>query len=202
MAPVMTLKDVICDRGSDRKACQHHVTFRNLNYDPLNHTFRQHGWLDCSLWILKKSREGVCFFSMDRHIRDDEPSRNVKSGKRWAYLLCHVPLVDQPAMGRMARPWWHPETGSRIDLGTHLGTSAKFLIFNRTQSRVLTGLLTGHNTLRRHLYLLGLLDSSFCRRCGVREETSAHILCECEVWPHSEMRIWAPFFWSLRILRV
>jgi hypothetical protein len=25
MAPVMmTLKDVICDRGSDRKACQHH----------------------------------------------------------------------------------------------------------------------------------------------------------------------------------
>jgi len=48
------------------------------------------------------------------------------------------------------------------------------------QSRVVTGLLTGHNTLRRHLYLLGLLDSPLCRKCGVREETSAHILCECE----------------------
>jgi hypothetical protein len=38
----------------------------------------------------------------------------------------------------------------------------------------------GHNTLRRHLYLLGLLDSPLCRKCRVREETSAHILCEYE----------------------
>ena len=44
----------------------------------------------------------------------------------------------------------------------------------------MTGLLTGHNTLRRYLHLLGLLDSPLRRRCGVREETSAHILCECE----------------------
>ena len=52
--------------------------------------------------------------------------------------------------------------------------------FNRTQSTVVTGLFTGHNTLRRHVYLLGLLDSPLCRKCGVKEETSAHILCECE----------------------
>jgi hypothetical protein len=52
--------------------------------------------------------------------------------------------------------------------------------FNRTQSRAVIGLLTGHNTLRRHLYLLGLLDSALCRKCGVVEETSAHILCKCE----------------------
>jgi hypothetical protein len=52
--------------------------------------------------------------------------------------------------------------------------------FNRTQSRVVIGLLTGHNTLRRYLHLLGLLDSPLCRRCGVKEETSGHILCECE----------------------
>jgi len=54
------------------------------------------------------------------------------------------------------------------------------MTFNRIQSRVVTGLLTGHNTQRRHLYLLGLHDSPLCRKCGVREETSAHILCECE----------------------
>jgi len=52
--------------------------------------------------------------------------------------------------------------------------------FNRTQSRAVTGLLTGHNTLRRHLHLLGLLGSPLCRRCGAEDETSAHILCECE----------------------
>jgi len=64
--------------------------------------------------------------------------------------------------------------------GPSLGTRAKFMAFNRTQSRAVTGLLTGHNTLRRHLHLLGLLDSPLCRKCGVGEETSAHILCECE----------------------
>jgi len=60
------------------------------------------------------------------------------------------------------------------------GTRIKLLSFNRNQSRVVTGLLTGHNTLRRHLCLLGLLDNPLCRKCGVKEETSAHILCECE----------------------
>jgi hypothetical protein len=60
------------------------------------------------------------------------------------------------------------------------GTRIKLLSLNRNQSRVVAGLLTGHNTLRRHLHLLGLLDSPLCRKCGVKEETSAHILCECE----------------------
>ena len=44
----------------------------------------------------------------------------------------------------------------------------------------MTGLLTEHNTLRRHLHLLRLIDSPLCRASGVREETLAHILCECE----------------------
>jgi len=65
-------------------------------------------------------------------------------------------------------------------LGPCLCAKARFLSFNRTQSRVVTGFLTGHNTLRRHLHLLGLLDRPLCRRCGAEEETSAYILCECE----------------------
>jgi len=56
----------------------------------------------------------------------------------------------------------------------------KFFFTLCHQSRVVTGLLTGHNTLRRHLYLLRLIDSPSCRACVVKEETSAHILCECE----------------------
>jgi hypothetical protein len=61
-----------------------------------------------------------------------------------------------------------------------LGAKTKVMSFNRTQSRAVIGLLTGHNTLRWHLCLLGLQDSPLCRKCGVMEETSAHILCECE----------------------
>jgi hypothetical protein len=52
--------------------------------------------------------------------------------------------------------------------------------FNRAQSRVVFGLLTGHNTLRRHLHIMGLTYSPLFRKCGAGEETSAHVLCECE----------------------
>ena len=64
--------------------------------------------------------------------------------------------------------------------GPCLGAKAKFLSFIRTQSRAVTGLLTGHNTQRRHLHLMWLSDIPLCRRCGAEDETSVHILCECE----------------------
>ena len=63
--------------------------------------------------------------------------------------------------------------------GPCLCVKARFLSFNRKQSRAVSGLLTGHNTLKRHLHLMGLSDSSLCR-CGAKDETSAHILSECE----------------------
>jgi len=64
--------------------------------------------------------------------------------------------------------------------GPSLGTRAKFMTLSRIQSRVVTGLLTGHNTLRRHLHLLGLTNSPLCRWCETGEENSANVLCEGE----------------------
>jgi len=64
--------------------------------------------------------------------------------------------------------------------GHNLATGAQVLSFNRTESRVVIGLLTGHNTLRRLLYIMGLSNNPICRKCGTKEETSLHILCECE----------------------
>jgi hypothetical protein len=58
-------------------------------------------------------------------------------------------------------------------------TKTRLLSFNKTQTRVINGLITEH-TLGRHLHLMGLTNSPFCRRCGVEEETSAHVWCECE----------------------
>ena len=81
-------------------------------------------------------------------------------------------------------------------LGPCLGAKARFLSFNRTQSRVVTGFLTGHNTLRRHLHLLGLLDRPLCRRCGAEEETSAYILCECEALASLRRPILGSFFFE------
>jgi hypothetical protein len=64
--------------------------------------------------------------------------------------------------------------------GPNLATGARLLSFKRTKSRVVIGLFTGHNTLRRHLHILGLSDNPICRQCGTEEKTSVHSLCECE----------------------
>jgi hypothetical protein len=64
--------------------------------------------------------------------------------------------------------------------GPRTAAKTKLLSFNRTQSRVVIGLLTGHNTLKRHLHIMGLRDSPLCRKCRAEEETLAHVLCECE----------------------
>jgi ribonuclease HI len=53
------------------------------------------------------------------------------------------------------------------------------LSFNRTQSRIVTGLLAGINTLRRYLYTMRVSNNPICRKCGTEEETSVHILCVC-----------------------
>jgi len=54
----------------------------------------------------------------------------------------------------------------------------KLLFSNRTQSCAVTSLLTGHNTLRRHLYIMGLIGRPLFRRCGAQGETSVYVLCE------------------------
>jgi len=59
-------------------------------------------------------------------------------------------------------------------------TETRLLSLNRTQSRGVPGLLTGPNTLRRNLYLMGMINKLTCKKCGTEEETSHHILCECE----------------------
>jgi hypothetical protein len=64
--------------------------------------------------------------------------------------------------------------------GPSLATKALLLSFNTTQSRVVTGILTGHNTPRRHLYVMRLSNNPTCSKCGTEEETSVHILCQHE----------------------
>jgi len=64
--------------------------------------------------------------------------------------------------------------------GPDLAARARLLSCNRTQPKVGIGPFTGHNTLRRHLYIMGLNSNPTCRKCGTEEETSVRILYECE----------------------
>jgi len=86
--------------------------------------------------------------------------------------------------------------------GCSLGTRAKFMTFNKIQSKAVTGLRIGQNTLRRDLFLLGLLDRPLCRKCGVGDETSAHIICECEASASLRHAYLDSYSWSRRILGV
>jgi hypothetical protein len=84
--------------------------------------------------------------------------------------------------------------------GPNLATGARLLSFNRTKSRVAIGLLTGHNTLRIHLHITGLSDNPICRKRGTEEETSVHILCECETLASLRYTYLGSFFLTRRTL--
>jgi hypothetical protein len=86
--------------------------------------------------------------------------------------------------------------------GPNLATGAILLSFNRTQSGVVIGLLTGHNILRRRLHIMGLCDSPICRKCGTGEEPSVHILCECEALASLRHTYLGSFFLDLEDIRV
>jgi hypothetical protein len=86
--------------------------------------------------------------------------------------------------------------------GPNLATGARLLSFNRTQSRVVIGLLTGHNTLRRHLHIMGLCDSPISRKCGTGEESSVQILCECEALASLRHTYLGSFFLDSEDIRV
>ena len=94
--------------------------------------------------------------------------------KRIRHWLVNQLWVWWRGLGNTQRQAWE------LILGPCLGTKARFLSFNRTQPRAVTGLLTGHNTLRRHLHLMELSDSPLCRGCGAEHETTAYILSKCE----------------------
>jgi hypothetical protein len=84
--------------------------------------------------------------------------------------------------------------------GPDLATTARSFSFNMTQARSVIGLLTGNNTLRRHLYIMGLNNNPIFRKCGAEEETSVHILCECKALASLRHTYLGYFFWTQMIL--
>jgi hypothetical protein len=60
--------------------------------------------------------------------------------------------------------------------GPNLAIGARLLSFNRTQSRAVIGLLTGQNTLKRHLHVMGLSNDPTCRKCGTLERGSCNLV--------------------------
>ena len=94
---------------------------------------------------------------------------------------------------------WQGLTGTQkqaheLILGPIPSAKIRLLSCNRILPRIGTGPFTGHNTLRRDLYIMGLMDSPLFRRCVAEDVTSAHVLCECEDLATLRYIYWAPLF--------
>ena len=53
------------------------------------------------------------------------------------------------------------------------------LSLSKKDLRILSGLLTGHADLNRHLQIMGLGDEAICSVCQEEEETSIHFIAGC-----------------------
>ena len=99
---------------------------------------------------------------------------------------------------------WHglgdtPRQAQEFISRPSLGAKEIFLSFNRTQARAVTGLLTGHNTLRRHLHLLGLV---WCAGGVKWKRRLWPTFCvNVRLWPPPDTCTWALYFWSRKIFR-
>jgi hypothetical protein len=69
----------------------------------------------------------------------------------------------------------------------------RILSFNRIQSRAFVGLLTEHNTLRRNLYIMGLIGRPFLRDVGQKRKPQLTFCVSVKPWQHSDIPIWVPF---------
>jgi hypothetical protein len=63
------------------------------------------------------------------------------------------------------------------------------LAMNKLRLRAAVGLLTGHTSLRAHLYKLGYTEGQECRLGGYDKEDIVHIVCDCPVLACKRYRI-------------
>ena len=53
-----------------------------------------------------------------------------------------------------------------------------------------TGIITGHNTLSRHMNIMGLNNDPLCEHCEEEQETSLHFISQCSYYVTTRMSIW------------
>ena len=79
-----------------------------------------------------------------------------------------------PLLGTLqARSYRYPETGSETDFGA-------FNYYDQDTIRSCHRPPYRTQHPEKTFRLMGLTDSPLYRRCGAKEETSAHVLCKCE----------------------
>lgn len=67
--------------------------------------------------------------------------------------------------------------------------NTKFLLNKSRQDlRLITGAITGHCTLNKHMQRMGLARSAVCRRCDEDDETPVHLITSCPALTSQRMK--------------
>ena len=69
-------------------------------------------------------------------------------------------------------------------------TAMDYLAMSRRNLRLITGILTGHCPLRKHLYNMKLNETPLCRGCEQEDETVHHVLCDYSAVSSLENPFW------------
>ena len=65
----------------------------------------------------------------------------------------------------------------------------ELLMYKKPELRLITGIITGHNTLNRHLNQIGLKTTPECDKCG-KPETARHFIAECPALCMTRIGLW------------
>ena len=67
---------------------------------------------------------------------------------------------------------------------------AEFMSLNRRAARTAIQLMSGHNNLQRHRFLMKMEESPTCKECGLEEETAEHFLTMCPAHWEERLKVW------------
>jgi hypothetical protein len=109
-----------------------------------------------------------------------------------------LPLHNTTPTGLLSVPSLLPCNTQRqareLISGPDLAIRARLLSVNRTQSSVAIGLLTGHNTLRKCLYILGQIITPLVGNVVLRRKPQSTFYVSVRPWLHSYIHIGVPSF--------
>ena len=115
-------------------------------------------------------------------------ARAVKSTRCSVGLpACYLDELLEKWFGKKELKRWQEKKGLRqakLLIGEHPREAwlVELRKFNRRQLRLAVGRLTEHWRVNYHLPKMGLSHPADCRWCHVEEETTEHLLCECQAW--------------------
>ena len=81
------------------------------------------------------------------------------------------------------------------------GTWKKIRGRTKRNIKILTQMITGHATLRYHLFKMKIEPEATCEHCQEGDETVEHFICECEAYAYPRYQAFGAHFLKQEDLR-